>query len=125
MKTNKIFYWILTLIVVVPAAGSGIFELFTNGPEAVVQSMHTLGYPLYLMKILGLAKIFGAIAILSDKSPRLKEWAYAGFTFDFVGATASHLFADDAGHAAFPFLFFLFLMGSLFFWDKIRQNKTS
>ena len=117
-KRNKFLYWILTLLVLAPTAGSGIPELFTSGPEAVLQAYHTLGYPLYLLKILGLSKILGAIAILYGRFPKLKEWAYAGFTFNFLGATASHLMAGDAAHAPFPFIFFLLLMGSYYFWNK-------
>jgi len=82
-----------------------------GGAAAVLQA---LGYPLYLMKILGLAKILGAIAIVSNRSRTLKEWAYAGFTFDFLGATASHVLAGDAAHAPVPFVMFLILMGSYY-----------
>lgn len=120
MNKNKIGYWILTLLVVLPSAGSAIPELFTNGPEQVVQSLQALGYPLYFLKILGLAKILGAIAIVTNKSPKLKEWAYAGFTFEFLGATASHILAGDAAHAGFPFVFFVLLMGSYYFNSKIQ-----
>jgi uncharacterized membrane protein YphA (DoxX/SURF4 family) len=118
IKRDRIIYWVLTLLVLLPTAGSGLPELFTNGPAMTVQSFHTLGYPLYLLKILGLAKILGALAILTGRFPKLKEWAYAGFTFDFLGAIASHILAGDLQHAPFPFLFFLLLMGSYFFWNK-------
>ncbi|HEY5038015.1 MAG TPA: DoxX family protein [bacterium] len=121
-KRNKIIYWVLTILVLAPTAGSGILELFTSGPEAVIQTFHTLGYPLYLLKILGLSKILGAIAILTGRFPKLKEWAYAGFTFNFLGATASHLLAGDPAHAPIPFIFFLLLMGSYYFWKKTAQG---
>jgi uncharacterized membrane protein YphA (DoxX/SURF4 family) len=124
-KRNKIIYWTLTLLVLLPTAGSGIPELFTSGPQATVQILHTLGYPLYLMKILGLSKILGAVAILAGRFPRLKEWAYAGFAFDLLGATASHLLAGDSAHAPFPFLFFLLLMGSYFLWDRTTERGAA
>jgi uncharacterized membrane protein YphA (DoxX/SURF4 family) len=114
-KRNTVLYWTLTLLVLVPTAGSGIPELFTHGPGMTVQTFQMLGYPLYLLKILGLAKILGAVAILSGRSATLKEWAYAGFTFDFLGATASHVLAGDPAHAPIPFFFFALLMGSYFF----------
>lgn len=113
-KRTTVLYWVLTLLVLLPTAGSGIPELFTDGPQSVATTMHALGYPLYLMKILGLAKILGAIAIVSNQSRTLKEWAYAGFAFDLLGATASHLLAGDAVHAPLPFVIFLMLMGSYF-----------
>jgi uncharacterized membrane protein YphA (DoxX/SURF4 family) len=107
-------------------AGSGVLELFTNGPESVVQSMQFLGYPLYLMKILGFAKILGAIAILSGRLPKMKEWAYAGFTFNFLGATASHVLAGDSASATvIPFVFFIALMVSYALWLKTAATPTA
>ena len=122
---NKTMYWILTALSVVPTAGSGILELFTNGPESVVQNIQSLGYPLYVLRILGLAKVLGAIAILSGRSPRLKEWAYAGFTFDFLGATASYLLVGNTAQAPIPFLFFALLMGSYLFWNRSTALRAS
>lgn len=113
-KRDTILYWTLTLLVLAPTAGSGIPELLTHGPGMTVQTFQMLGYPLYLLKILGLAKILGAVAILSGRSAMLKEWAYAGFAFDFLGATASHVLAGDPSHAPIPFTFFVLLMGSYF-----------
>ena len=124
LKRNKIIYWVLTAILMVPGAGGGVVELFTNGPEPIVKIMLQLGYPLYLMKILGLAKILGGIAILTGKIPRLKEWAYAGFAFDFLGATASHVLANDSSNALFPFIFFILLMISYFLWHKTSATPT-
>lgn len=115
---NKVIYWSVTALLMVPGAGGGLVELFTGGPASVAQTLVALGYPLYIMKILGLAKVLGGIAILTGRSPRLKEWAYAGFTFDFLGATASHLLAGDAAHAPFPFVFFLVHMTSYLLWYK-------
>lgn len=121
-KRDKIIYWILTALVILPMLAGGIPELFTSGPELVIQSLQKMGYPLYLMKILGLAKILGSIAIISGYSPRLKEWAYAGFTFDLLGATASHILADDSENAAPAFILFLILMGSYFYWNKLKAQ---
>ena len=120
-KQTTILYWVLTLLVLLPTAGSGIPELFTDGPQSVAQTMLALGYPLYLMKMLGFAKILGAIAILSDRSRTLKEWAYAGFAFDLLGATTSHLLAGDVAHAPVPLVFFALLMGSYF----LNRQRTA
>ena len=123
-RRNTILYWVVTTLVLAPTAGSGIPELFTNGAGPTAQALLKLGYPLYLMKILGFLKILGAVAILTGRFPTMKEWAYAGFTFDFLGATASHLLAGDAAHAPFPFLFFVLLMGSYFFSNR-RTNPRA
>ncbi|MCU1323074.1 MAG: hypothetical protein JWM43_2723 [Acidobacteriaceae bacterium] len=125
MNTNKryrIFFWILTLFVLLPTAGSAVPELFAHGAKATVQSYLLLGYPLYLMKILAVAKILGAVAILTNRSRRFREWAYAGFGFLFLGATASHLLAGDTVHAPIPLVFFFLLAGSYAFWHRSQRQ---
>jgi DoxX-like family len=122
-KRNRIFYWVLTLLVLLPTAGSAIPELFAGGTQSIVQSYQTLGYPLYLMKILGFAKILGAVVLLTDRSRRIMEWAYAGFGILFLGATASHLLAGDSAHAPIPLLFFVILAGSYAFWSRSKAQS--
>ena len=120
---TRIIYWGITLLLVVPGAGGGLIEVFTGGPASVAQTLTLLGYPLYIMKILGLAKVLGGVAIVSGRSPRLKEWAYAGFAFDFLGATASHLLAGDAAHAPVPLAFFLVHMTSYALWYRTAATR--
>ena len=117
-RRNKIIYWTLTLIMFVPGTAGVFVELFTNGPASIVKIMLALGYPLYLMKIMGFAKILGGIAILTGTLPMMKEWAYAGFTIEFLGATASHVLTGDAAYALFPLAFFLVLIVSYHLWHK-------
>lgn len=118
LRWNKIIYWTLTLLMFVPGTVGAFAEAFTNGPASIVKIMIALGFPLYLMKILGVAKIFGGIAILTGKLPRMKEWAYAGFAFDFLGATAAHIVTGDRMYALFPFSFFLILVIAYTLWHK-------
>lgn len=120
---TRILYWAITALLMVPGAGGGVVELLTGGPESVAHTLLALGYPLYIMKILGLAKVLGGIAILTGRYPKLKEWAYAGFAFDFLGATASHLLAGDAAHAPFPFAFFIAHMTSYLLWYKTAATR--
>ncbi|WP_263381290.1 DoxX family protein [Granulicella arctica] len=123
-KRTKVLYWVITLIVLLPTALSGLPELFTNGPQSTVDAYQTLGYPLYLMKILGAAKLAGAVVLLLERSQRLGEWAYAGFTILFLGATASHLFVGDLAHAPIPFAFFLLLLASYALHNKLRTQLS-
>ncbi|MEM9412887.1 MAG: DoxX family protein [Planctomycetota bacterium] len=95
MDKKKIAYWITTGLFCLAMAGSGVANL--AGVEQLKESIVSLGYPTYLMTILGTAKLAGVVALLLPKLATLKEWAYAGFTFDLLGASASHAFA---GHAA-------------------------
>lgn len=69
-----------------------------------------LGYPIYFVKILGVAKLLGAAALLYPGLRRLKEWAFAGFTFDLLGAFYSHLSSGDSlGIALVPIAFLALL----------------
>ena len=122
-RRNKIIYWTLTSLMFVPGTLGALAETFTNGPASIVTIMIALGFPLYLMKILGVAKIFGGIAILTGLLPRMKEWAYAGFAFDFLGATAAHVITGDARYALFPFSFFIVLVISYTLWHKTAATS--
>ena len=54
-----------------------------------------LGYPSYLLVILGVWKLLGAVALAIPRFPRLKEWAYAGVIFNLTGALVSHVVSRD------------------------------
>jgi hypothetical protein len=101
METRKLAYWVATGLFCSVLAFSGIAHFTHLG--FVAESMAALGYPEYFMTILGLAKLLGVVALLAPGRPLLKEWAYAGFAFNLLGATASHAFAGDAlGHTIRP-----------------------
>jgi len=111
-KKEVVSYWVLTALFLLPMAGSGIPELLIGGPASTAAALVHLGYPLYLMRILGLAKILGAVAIVSNRSRTLAEWAYAGYTFDLVGAFASHLIVGDGPVAAAPAVMLVLVLAS-------------
>jgi len=92
-KRDKIIYWIATVWLSLGMLSTGIVQLLQL--EENIQSMELLGYPMYLLSILGVWKILGVITILIPKSPLLKEWAYAGFFFVMSGAIISHLAVGD------------------------------
>lgn len=98
-KTNTIIYWIATGLLSVGMLGSGIAQILAV--KDMVDLFIHIGYPLYLMHIIGIWKVLGVIAILVPKFERLKEWAYAGFFFLLTGALFSHLAMGDAGKAIF------------------------
>ena len=122
-KAKTAAYWTLTLLVLLPTAGSAVPELFSHGPAQTVTSLRTLGYPLYLMKITGFAKLLGAIVMLANRPACMVEWAYAGFSFLFLGATASHVLAGDSVHAPIPLICFLLLLGSYALRRSVREPR--
>jgi len=71
--------------------------------------MTHLGYPAYLLTILGVWKILGVVAVLIPKFPVLKEWAYAGFFFAMSGAVISHIVLGDSVKEISPPLLLLIL----------------
>jgi uncharacterized membrane protein YphA (DoxX/SURF4 family) len=106
-KTNKIIYWIATLWLALGMFSTGIVQLLK--PQTEVDLVTHLGYPVYLLTILGVWKILGVIAVLNPKFPRLKEWAYAGFFFAMSGAVISHIVLGDPVTQIFPSLLLLTL----------------
>lgn len=94
-KTQTIIYWLTTIILALGLLGTGIQQLLrveavgALGPP-FAWGIQQMGYPLYLLTILGVWKVLGAVAILVPKYPLLKEWAYAGIFFLLTGALFSH-----------------------------------
>ena len=109
-KRNKIIYWIATVWLALGMVATGAGQLFKmkNGQGGADMITH-LGYPGYLLTILGIWKILGSVAVLIPKFPLLKEWAYAGFFFVMTGAIFSHIALGDSVTEIFPALLLLFL----------------
>jgi hypothetical protein len=116
-KKRKVLYWVVTLLFLLPMAGSGVPELLFGRPDSTAATFAHLGYPLYLLRILGLAKVLGAVAIVSNRSRTLKEWAYAGYVFNLLGATASHLIVGDGLFAAAPAIMLVLVLTSFRLWS--------
>ncbi|WP_462267891.1 DoxX family protein [Mucilaginibacter sp.] len=85
MKKINITYWIVTGLFAFVMFGSAIPDIMVM-PMAV-KGFASLGLPAYFVPFVGGAKALGVVAILVPGYPRLKEWAYAGLTFDLIGAT--------------------------------------
>jgi len=104
-KRNKMLYWITTIFLSIGMTAGGTQQLLQIGGYNEIVT--ALGYPLYLLSILGVWKLLGVIAILVPKFPLLKEWAYAGFFFAMSGAFVSHLVAGQSFAEAIPSLVLL------------------
>src|SRR5690606_20053909 len=117
-KTQKTIYWILTILFVLFMTMSGVSEII--GTEQGDQLFISLGYPLYLSVILGVAKLLGVVALLQPKFKTIKEWAYAGFTFDLSGAILSFIFIGAPIVATIlPLLLLAVMFVSYTLWKKI------
>ncbi|MFK7908262.1 MAG: DoxX family protein, partial [Chitinophagales bacterium] len=92
-KKDKIIFWVSTGLLtalMLMSAGMYFFQY-----EMVSETFTKLGFPTYIIYPLAVAKILGLIAIWSRKSQMLKEWAYAGFFFDFLLAASAHINVGD------------------------------
>ena len=117
MKKNNIIYWVTTGIIflfegVMPA-------IFSQSEEGKAGVSH-LGYPAYFGVMLTVFKVLGALALIIPQVPkRIKEWAYAGFAFDFIAASWSHAAVDGiGGEAVFPLIVLAILGVSYIYYHK-------
>ena len=116
---RNILYWLSTVLV----AASGVMAGFAylSGGRQVVEGFTHIGYPQQLRILLGIAKPLGAIALLVPGFPKLKEWAYAGFTFAWIAAFVAHYLAGDGGKAYMPLLLLVLLAVSYLARPENRQ----
>jgi uncharacterized membrane protein YphA (DoxX/SURF4 family) len=108
MRAKAIGYWATTFFVALELLAGGLTDL-VHGREALVAGQPVvafithLGYPVYVLTILGGWKLLGAVALLVPRFPRLKEWAYAGTFFEMTGAAVSlGASGADVGTVSFP-----------------------
>lgn len=117
---NKIIYWVATLWLALGMVSTGAVQLFKL--PADVEMMARLGYPSYLLTILGIWKLLGVVAVLVPKFPLVKEWAYAGFFFAMSGAVFSHIVSGDGVKDIFgPSLLLVLTFVSWYFRPEDRR----
>jgi len=119
-KRNKIIYWVATIFLSFGMLAGGIQQMLQIGGYNEIVTR--LGYPLYMLSILGVWKILGVTAILLPKFPLLKEWAYAGFFFAMTGAAISHIVMKEPFVEVIPSLTLLTaIIVSWYFRPKDRK----
>ena len=122
-KSGKraVFYWAATILLEMELIIGGVLNLMRA--DYAVATVTQLGYPIYILSILGAWKILGGIAILAPRLPRLKEWAYAGVFFNLSGAIVSHLWSGDAPTTIIAPLVFLVI--ALVSWRLRPESRRS
>ena len=123
MKKEKIIFWTATIII---ALLEGVMPALTSQTELAKEGIRHLGYPEYFGNALVIFKILGVLALVIPQVPkRLKEWAYAGFAFDFIFASISHGAVDGfLGQTVFPLIVFGILAVSYVYFNKLNSDKT-
>jgi hypothetical protein len=122
MKKYKIIFWVSTGIIFL---FEGVMPAFTSQTEMAKEGIRHLGYPDYFGVMLTVFKVLGALALIIPRIPgRIKEWAYAGFAFDFTAAFVSYLAVDGFTPSTFlPPVFIGILVLSYVYFHKLQQNS--
>lgn len=120
-KTQKIIFWSATIFIFL---FEGVMPALTSQSELAKEGIRHLGYPDYFGPVLTVFKVLGAIILIVPQAPkRLKEWAYAGFTFDFIFAFISHWAVDGLGVLTFfPLVILAILMVSYVYFHKLNSS---
>lgn len=123
MKKQKLLFWISTGLI---ALFEGVMPALTSQTELAKEGITHLGYPLYFGNALVIFKVLGVLALIIPAIPkRIKEWAYAGFAFDFIFAAISHGAVDGInGNTFFPFIVLAILAVSYVSYHKINDQKA-
>ena len=121
-KTITILYWVFTILfaaLMLFSAVGGIKPTADN-----IKIMHDmLGYPVYFIQFISVAKVLGSIAILIPGLNRVKEWAYAGLFFDLSGAIYSGIAISGKFDPMMLTLLAWVIPGvlSYYFWHKRKR----
>jgi DoxX-like family len=124
MKTTKIIYWTATILI---CLFDGLIPALTSNTEVARQGISHLQYPDYFRVMLTFFKVAGALVlILPIIKGRFKEWAYAGFGFNFICAATSHWVVDGFGAMVIiPLVAFAILATSYIFYNRMNGEKEA
>lgn len=122
MKKYKIIFWVTTGVIFLM---EGVLVAFTSQSEMAVKGITSLGYPVYFGTMLAVFKVLGSLALIIPKVPdRIKEWAYAGFMIDFLGAFISIMVVTKSPTMALlPAIFVGILIASYVSYHKMMGTK--
>ena len=122
-KRDKIIYWVATLWLSLGMVSTGLGQLLKakEGQGGSAMIAH-LGYPEYLLTLIGIWKVLGVVALLLPKFPLVKEWAYAGFFFILTGALFSHIASNDSVTALLPSILLLILTGTSWYFRPVDRK---
>lgn len=128
-KRNIIIYRIATVWLALGMVATGIQQLMHLPIEEALappgtHGMAALGYPAYLLTLIGIWKLIGTVVLFLPRTPLLKEWAYAGFFFLLTGALFSHIAVEHSAAELFP-AGLLLVMLVLSWWLRPQDKKCA
>jgi hypothetical protein len=121
MKKDKIIFWTTTIVIFL---FEGVMPALTSQTELAKEGIRHLGYPAYFGNTLVVFKVLGTLTLIIPQIPRrLKEWAYAGFAFDFLFASISYFAIEGVVFLSFfPLIFLGILTVSYIYFHKINNS---
>ncbi len=125
-KSNNVIYWISTSLFAALMIFSAVGGLQPS--QQAIQVIHDgLGYPVYFIQFISVAKLLGSVVILIPGLNRIKEWAYAGLFFDLAGAVYSGIASSGKFDPMMLTLAIWILPGivSYYLWHKKVEQKDS
>ena len=125
---RRVIYVTSTAVLILELLAGAVMDLRLF-PD-VVQDLRSIGYPTYVLYIVGVWKVLAVGVLLWRRFPRLVEWAYAGIFFEMSGAVMSHVLVGDpvskyAVPLAFTFLTLVswrFQPGRELHWTRQTAN---
>lgn len=126
MKKTNLLYWIFTILF----AGLMIFSAIggIKPSEDSIKILHDgLGYPIYFIQLISIAKLLGSVSILIPGFKKIKEWAYAGLFFDLSGAVYSGVAVSVSFDPKMLSMLIWIVPGilSYYYWNKMTKTKIS
>ncbi len=128
-KRNRIIHWVSTVWLALGMAATGLQQLMHRPLQEALAppgtyGMAALGYPAYLLTLIGIWKLLGVVVLFVPRTPLLKEWAYAGFFFLLTGALFSHIAVGHGTAELFPAGLLLVMLG-LSWWSRPASKKCA
>ncbi len=114
-RLASIAYWTFTVVTAFVFVSGGL--AYAMAVPDVVEGVILLGFPLYFVRMLGVWKVLGGVAIVVPGFPRLKEWAYIGIFFDLTAAAVANATMGEAigamwWHVPAPLMVAAIMIGS-------------
>ncbi len=124
MKKDKIIYWVATIFIFL---FEGVMPALTSQTDLAKEGIRHLGYPTYFGNALVVFKVLGSVAlVIPQVRGRVKEWVYAGFAFDFLFATISHIAVDGMdAQSFFPLILLAILAVSYLYYHKLNSPSLA
>jgi uncharacterized membrane protein YphA (DoxX/SURF4 family) len=119
-RFRSISFWLATLLIAAETGTGAVWDLLRIPFVSAI--MAHLGYPAYVLTIMGVWKALGVVALLIPGWARLKEWVYAGLVIIYTGAAASHLALGETANAISPLLFTGLTFASWFLRPRLRRD---